>query len=142
MKLVSGMARNLSEERKRHKETVLSEIERVRKIVHNNGSAAEDMAGGLRKLTSVLRKNEGEYKKGGEGAGRTDEEGQAPAKGRGRKGRAPSSEEQEPRGFYDDWSSKQKELWKRQNPLTLSFKKAEGSPCEVLDREIQVLLPS
>ena len=54
MKLGSGMLSHLNEEGERHNEAVLAEIERVRKITHKNGSAAEDMAGGLRELTSVL----------------------------------------------------------------------------------------
>ena len=40
------MLRHLSEEGRRHKDAMSSEIEKVRKIVHKNGSAAEDMAGG------------------------------------------------------------------------------------------------
>ena len=129
MKLVSGMLSHLSEEGKRHNNAVLTEMERVRKITHKNGSAAEDMAGGLRELTSVLRENGRKHEERGGEKGGTREEEQAHARERSR---APSPEEREPSGSFNECTTKQGEQWTRQNLLTVSFKSAEGSLCEVI----------
>ena len=61
--LASGILRHLSEEGKKHKEAMSAETERVSAIADNNGAAAEDMGGGLRELTEILRDNGREKKR-------------------------------------------------------------------------------
>ena len=123
MKLVSGMLECLSKEGK-HREETARELKLIRRIVHKNGSAAEDMAGGLRELTGVLRGN-------GRKKEEEEEEEEEEQHRRNREGRAPSPEHYiQPKGFFNEWTEEQKEEYIKRNPLRVSWKGAEG--CEVL----------
>ena len=133
MKMISGMLRHTSEEGKRRKEETSKEIEMVRKIVHKSGSVAEDIAGSVAELITMLREN-------GRGRRREETEEEVEAEGcghtegkRGRNGRAPSPDEGQSReGPFSEWTSEQRQEWAKRNPLIVSRRRAEGSPCEVL----------
>lgn len=94
------------------------------------------MAGGLRELTEVLRDNGRKREEENQGEGKTVEEGRTDTRERERNGRASSPEEHKPSSFFNDWTSK-KERCHRQNHLTLSFKSAKASLCEVVNKNAE-----